>query len=396
MNPLKIILAQGISQTCDRLMMIASLWILAVHAQPQWAAWFVAAASLPHLLLFRWTPGLIDHFGALKSVIYSDLARAVVLIVASVFFSGEWQPTWLYSLFGIYFFINFFTAIFNPAMFVLPSLLFNTEDEKRKLMAQIESVTAFSNVVAPVISTSLFYFFGFQILMLVNGLSYLLAWFLEVGIVVKQKSDQHSLEVPQKRPSIGSVGKRDFLIVYLLVGFLFLNLVLGPLLVLIPLYANKIYLGTIKTVSIMELFLALGSLIGSILASTRYSGKTSFKKIFAFLIMNSIGFIGFCFSKSLTFGTVGLFTLGFFLSLANVMILDLFQKRAIESELSLVMNYVNVIGTASLPISLVVFGAVLTSTGDQWVLLGKIVSLISLVFVLLLGIGPVFVKRLKM
>ncbi len=381
----RIIAAQGLSQVCDRMMLLGVIWVITTSNRAEWSAWFLAFGALPHLLMYFWTPRLIQKWDALRLILFSDLARGIILIFSSVLFLGPWEDWWLVVLFILSFGINTFAALFNPAILVLPTRISSNSEITKRMTAAVESCFAFSGVVAPLISIAVYHAIGLAGLILVNGLSYLLAWWIEKGISPFKTQDSPSQESQKEIVTIRSINQRAPVIVAMLAGFLLLNLCLGPLLVLIPLYAVNIYHGTLKTVGSLEMALALGTLAGGIFLSVFQKGSVTLKKIFFCLILNSIFYFLFTLMPQHQLGLLSLFLLGFALATANVFIIQFFQSLSLPSELPVVMNAVNVIGVATLPLSLAVFGFVIQSYPESLMRIANVASGLSLILVISLG-----------
>jgi hypothetical protein len=71
----------------------------------------------------------------------------------------------------------------------------------------------------------------------------------------------------------------------------------------------------------------------------------------------AVAYLCFTFSHNLLIACLALGILGFFLALANVLILTFFQSSANEEDVPIVMGMVNLISVASLPISMGIVGA---------------------------------------
>lgn len=395
-NYVKVFFAQGLSQICDRMMMIASIWIISTHYKPEWSSWFLAFGAVPHLFLFKWTPQIIAKYGPLKTILAADWIRGIALILSSLLFLGGWSDSKIIPLFLIYFFVNILAALFNPAIFMLPTFLSNDSNKQKKMIAIIESCFSLSNVIAPIISILLFTAFGLPGLILINGISYLVAWRIEKTLTPVSINNGLTENEPITETSdVSSLYAREPIIIYLLSGFFLLNLLLGPLLVLIPLFASKIYLGDLTTLNGLEFSLALGTLIGSAMLTVLNFGKSTFRKISVLLFLDTLLFTLFCRTTDFITGALCLGLMGFLLAIVNVLIVDFFQTRSLKSELGLVMSYVNVIGIATLPISLSLFGLILNLKPNLLQPLAKDLSVTSLLLVILFISLPIFTIKLK-
>jgi hypothetical protein len=126
--------------------------------------------------------------------------------------------------------------------------------------------------------------------------------------------------------------------------------------IFMPWYAKNIYSEGITGLAKLEIFLALGTVAGGALLSvTQLPGSTS-KRITYSICLMALAYLAFTFSHNLVLGCLALGILGFFLALANVLILTFFQSSADPEEVPVVMGMVNLISVASLPISMGIVG----------------------------------------
>lgn len=362
----RLFIAQLLSQICDRLLLVSVLWVISSSPNPELAPWFICVGALPHLLLLRTTPAYISRTGSLKTVIGTDLIRGAIFLLSIPLFAyfqlrGDLAHLQLATLFVIYLLTNVFAVPFNSAILILPTELELAPELQQKATAMIEACFSIASVIAPLFSVLAYAGLGLPGVIAINGCSYLLAAWIEKGIVTSEQRSPIQDSGSQAQPKLGTffvdLYRRDRLLPYLLGGFFILNLFLGPLLALIPLYAKHVYQGTLSTVGLLETALGCGTVAGALLVAM-YSGSrihqtTSLLKwVSAFLILDSAAYLAFCASKSVAVSSAALVILGFALSVANVLIITLFQRRALAGELPAIMSAVNAISVATLPLSM--------------------------------------------
>lgn len=155
---------------------------------------------------------------------------------------------------------------------------------------------------------------------------------------------------------MGEVLRGDSLLRTMLCGFLGMNLFFGPLLVFLPLFASAAYGGTIKTLAALETSLGIGMALGGVfLTLVRFDSKVGLK-ISLCMCSTAAAYVAFSLTHAAWQGCACLAALGFFLSSSNVFILNLFQARPAPRDVPTVMSLVNLISTASLPVSMGVLG----------------------------------------
>ena len=141
--------------------------------------------------------------------------------------------------------------------------------------------------------------------------------------------------------------------------FLLMNFFLAPVMIFMPWYAKNVYSDGISAFARLEVALAIGTVAGSALLSLVPLPGPTWKKITFSLSLMAISYLLFTCSHTLLVGSLALGLLGFFLALANVLILNFFQSSSDPQDVPVVMGMVNLISVASLPISMGVVGAVI-------------------------------------
>lgn len=362
--------AQLISQIGDRLMALALVWVVANTQDAELAPWLLAAGALPHLLLSGIAPRILNRFGALKTVIATDLVRGIGLVtfVALNLDATQTDRLPISTLFALQVFVNTFAALFNPAILVLPTRVLADSQAQAKLTALLVSCASIASILGPILSVLCYAKFGLSGVIVINGLSYIVAGALEVPIreVAKPSTEMKPTDETAAKPvSITSLPSRNPLLAYLLASFLFLNLFLGPLLVFIPLYVRHLYHGAIETVGVLETALGVGTVLGSVMLSFVRSAANPLKGAMTFIPAVCIAFLAFSASGSLSTGVACLGIFGFALSIVNVRLISLFQRESSDDEISTVMSAVNLISEASIPVSMALVGLLLSLLGSE-------------------------------
>lgn len=347
-------------------MLIGVVWVITTNGNPELAPWYIGIGALPHLLLTGFVPKWLERLGALRAVILSDLLRGILLLALLPLFFAGLGTGHMILLFSLNFLINVFAALFNPAILVLPTRITNDEKTIQQTTAVVENCFSLANVIAPVLSVWCYSAFGLGGLILTNGISYLIAAYIENGIreLPPAKAAGGGDAQASEKVSLASIRGRDPLLVSMLAGFFLLNLCLGPILVFIPLFAKHIYQGTLGTVGYLETALAGGTLLGGTLLTIMPTGIPKVSKIFLFLAIDCIAYLLFSISAHAIFGIFALGALGFALSIANVLILNFFQTRAAPQEIPTIMSWVNMISVATLPLSMAAVGFVFQVFGS--------------------------------
>jgi len=345
---------QMVSQVCDKMMMVGLVWVLLERASPSAVAWFLAVSALPHLLLAlhagRWTAAL----GPLKTVIASDAARAVVFVLLAALWPRVGARSQVPALFAASFAANAAGALFNPAIMALPVSLASAAN-LQPLTALVDASFSLANVVGPACAALLYPLVGLRGLLLANGLSYALASALESGVKPRPAAADAGPDAGAA-DGIAAVLRGDRLVRFMLGGFLAMNLFFAPLLVFLPLFAREAYGGTIGTLASLESSLSGGALLATAALSVAVQRAALGARIAAGMGAMALAYVGFTLTRAPWQGCLCLAILGFFLAASNVFILTLLQSRPRAANVPVVMSLVNVISTASLPLSMGALG----------------------------------------
>ncbi|HEX4048325.1 MAG TPA: MFS transporter [Elusimicrobiota bacterium] len=356
-NAARLFVGQLVSQVCDKMMTVGLIWVLTQRASLAAIPWFLAVSALPHLLL-AWRAGhWTNLLGPLKTVIWADWIRAAIF--AGLAFAWPRVPPGaeLAVLFAASFAANFASALFNPAMMSLPLHLGDAE-VLQQLTAVLDSCFSLGSIVGPVCSALLYPWIGLRGLFLFNGLSFAFAAILESGVLTRlpASAEEAAGAAGSAASGMGELLRGDSLLRFMLGGFLGMNIFFGPLLVFLPLFAKAAYGGTIGTLASLETSLGAGTALGGvILTLVRFDSRTGVK-ISAGMGLMAVSYVAFTLTRVPWQGCACLAALGFFLATANVFILNLFQTRPAPRDVPTVMSLVNLISTASLPVSMGVLG----------------------------------------
>jgi len=343
-----------VSQVCDKMMTVGLVWVLIERASAPAVAWFLAVSALPHLLLAlhagRWTAAL----GPLKTVIAADWARAAVFALLAALWPRVGAGVQVPALFAASFAANAAGALFNPAIMALPVALAAPEG-LQALTALVDTSFSLANVIGPACSALLYPLVGLRGLLLFNGLSYAFAAILESGVRPRAAAVDGGADAGSA-DGIPAVLRADRLVRFMLGGFLAMNLFFAPLLVFLPLFARAAYGGTIGTLASLESSLSGGTLLATAALSVLTLKAGLGARIAGGMGVMAAAYVGFTLTRAPWQGCLCLAALGFFLAASNVFILTLFQTRPRPANVPVVMSLVNVISTASLPLSMGALG----------------------------------------
>jgi MFS family permease len=356
-NGIVIFISQLITSISDKMLSIGLIWYVTKNLGAEIVPWFLTCAFLPHLIFSFFSTKFIHRFGTIKTIMITEVFRGFVLlsyyfILASLILS---KSQFTYSLFGMIFFIGIGSALFTPAILSSPPILV-PENKIIGLNALIDTCMSISSILGAVASIFLLNFFDIRGLILINAITYFLAFGLQL-FIKKIKSEVYDEE--DRKISPFSVLKKYKEIAKMLLCFLLFNIVLTPIFVLIPWYVDRVYRGDSSSLATIEGAMGIGAfLMGIFISITKIEvvGKNRIKMIGVISFLFGIFFLLFSYSRQTWQGATILFFIGVASTFLNIQILTYFQTEASEGDVPAIMTSVNLISTASMPLSLVISG----------------------------------------
>src|SRR4051812_45426022 len=151
----RLFTGQLLSQICDKMTTLGLVWVIAAEGSPASVPWFLAAGALPHLGL-AWVAGSwASALGPLRTVVWTDLLRGLLFVLAGVLWTEVPADHRLHTLFLLTVVANIAGALFNPAVMTLPMLL---SDKERigQVTAALDACLSFAMVLGPAIAALLY------------------------------------------------------------------------------------------------------------------------------------------------------------------------------------------------------------------------------------------------
>ncbi len=395
-----LLVGQTLSQVSDRMVQLGLIWFITSTFGESYLIWYLVIGGLPHALLVSHSSLVIEKLTALKTVLYSDMARGIVYFIAFLllFLLPELLlkaggSSILLLLFVSIFSANIFSALFNPAIMSL-SVEIKKNDQVQKLTAMLSSITSFATIIGPVLGLFVFNHFGLAGLFAISSLSYFISTFSLSQVSKPQKHAIPESDAEGLTKSFSPFGTHIIIGVMLTV-FLLMNFLLSPLQILMPSMAKETFGNSFNALAVLETVLGSGILLGgAVLTVVSIKHRPLFWTWFFSLILslaylfftlsshitsNEISIFGASYKISLLLASGALFVLGFCLGIANVLIINILQTQPSPQHVPKVMSLVNLIGTATLPFSLAFLGLLqsLTSIGVLGIAAGAFLVLVS-------------------
>ena len=358
-NARLLVVGQLGSQICDRMALAGILWFLTTSAGAALVPWYIAASGLPHLAL-AWRAGrIINALGPLRVVVWADLLRGGLFLVAAALLQTLPTDADIILLFALTLLGNLGAALFNPAILSLPVRLARRDAyQPNQLTALLSSCGATGTIVGPALAALIYKAGGLETVLALTGIAYLVAGLIEQRVRLPDAASPAA--APAKaHAGIGPVVRRHPLVGWLLGLLLLVNLGMGPIVLFLPLYAAQVFTGGIDSQAWLQSSVGIGMIAGGLASAVFGLPGSRLVRVTAPVMAATACYLGFALSSSLPLSCVLLVVLGASLAAANAGLIGLFQTVPDEAEVPAVMAMVNLFGVASLPLSMAVIGVVL-------------------------------------
>lgn len=209
-----------------------SLYVLSITGSALIFSSMLAISIIPRILLSPVGGVFGDWFDRKKTIIRLDLINGFLIgCFALYFYINDGMS--LISIYILVFLLEIVEIFFDSAMgAVIPSIMPKERLlEANSIKSMIDSI---SNIASPLIASSLYAFFGMQLLLVINSISFILSAILEMTLEIPkynkepEKVDFHNF----KKDFISGITvlKKHKILVNIIAFGVFLNFSIGPLL----------------------------------------------------------------------------------------------------------------------------------------------------------------------
>lgn len=318
---------------------------------------------LPGFIIAPLAGAYIDRWPRRPILILSDLTRGLpVVILAGLAF---WQQIEIWQVFTVAIIISLGSTFFDPTVqTVILQIVSLEEIPKANSLSQI--IGGISSVMGPLLGALAVSFFGVSIVILFNGLSYLISAIC-MGLIkipaIAKKSPANRSPWNDLLDGLNYLKKqKKSLIIIAIIGLA--HFFIGSLLVALPFLAKKLDGNGVQNLGYLETMMGMGLILGSIIISFRKKERLRDFNLFLFLVL-----AGFCYIligliiylKILNvFPYLGLMLLlGVLIANASIYWQSLLQFITSNEMAGRVFSISNMIGNVSLPIAFGIFGLLL-------------------------------------
>lgn len=380
-NFLFLISAQTISIFGDGVYALGLLWgVKLLTGSGAEMSLVLTAETFPAVLLGLLAGVIVDRGRKKRFLQYSDLVRALIIGCVAVLWQFQVMSVGLFVISA--FFIACFSTFFSPAR----SIALRTvvpETGYQKAMSASQTVQTVVGLCSPAVAGILiaispaftFYFDAasfFVSLVLISLIK-------EKSLLAKNNSDRSFAAVRKSLNEGFQTVLSQPLLRNLIIFMFLLNLILAPITVLVPVYANNV-----SNMAIMETVFTFGMLGGSIIAG--FTEKL--RRVYVlcgglFLIM--ISFYGLYVVHSLVLACFCLIVAGIGAPIVNITMSTIFSLNVPRETLGRASSMVQVIIKGAMPGALALTGAVLILFNARELFL--LISLFGIIVILLMALN---------
>ncbi len=404
-NTLLLISGQMVSMFGSMLQRFAlSLYVLDVTGSGVKFASVLAVAMIPQLIFGPFGGVIADKFNRKWLIVILDAISGVVTLTFALiyFINGQFSMTAIYIL---VFLLAVVASVFEPTITsIIPDIV-----EKKELVEVNSSVSLVSSMVAilgPVLGGILYGAWGIFILMIINGISYLISALSEMFIKPDRSHHEENSDLSffeSFKEGFMYVIKTPTLVIFAFVAVI-ANTAISPIFSIGLPFRLRSEIGVSDFIyGLSGSLIMVGAVFGSILASSlvkkiTYTKMMSFALTITAFILFGVSVISIPGFLSNTASWISLTTL-FFVIIALVIITNITigtakQKLVPGKILGRVNGVLATLATASIPLGQMVYGGMLEKN-DMY-----IVTLIFAVVLLISGImaytGFGYLKRKDM
>ncbi|RPF57707.1 MFS transporter [Macrococcoides canis] len=360
-----------------------SWYVIRTLGMPEMLGLVLIVVTVPRLVMMIYGGVLADNYKKSTIMFGTNITQAVLLALITIFiFTDIMTLGWFLVLAGLF---GMLDAFFGPASTsMIPKIV-----ERRQLQkanAYFQGVDQISFLLGPMLAGVIMEFGSVTMSFMVGFILVILSAVFVFPPLIKEGPVENTVkQTPLQNFTEGFnyVRKSNFLIIGIIVLVTLNFFVFGTLHIAVP-FLTDLYGGTPINLSIMEMSLSLGMLIGTVVLGSYYIKRKGAVAIYG-LLVTLIIYIVFSFVESLSVLPVLLFFIGLAMSFVFIPFFTATQEITENRMMGRVMSLIFLAMNGFDPIAYAIVG-ILTSIGIsiQLVLLGfGIIGLIITLTVLI-------------
>ncbi len=346
-----------------------SWYVIRTLGMPEMLGLVLIAVTVPRLVMMIYGGVLADNYKKSTIMFGTNIAQAILLALITVFIATDFMTLgWFLVLAGLFGMID---AFFGPSSTsMIPKIV--ERHQLQKANAYFQGVDQISFLIGPVLAGVIMEFGSVTMSFFVGSILVMLSAVFVFPPLIKEGPVENTVkQTPLQNFTEGFnyVRRSNFLMVGIIVLVTLNFFVFGTLHIAVP-FLTDLYGGTPINLSIMEMGLSLGMLVGMVVLGSHYikrKGRTAVYGLLATLII----YIIFSFIESLAVLPILLFFIGMSMSFVFIPFFTATQQITENRMMGRVMSLIFLAMNGFDPIAYAIVG-VLTAAGIsiKFVLLG--------------------------
>lgn len=225
-NFLLFLLGQNMSVFGDMLLTTGfSLFVLISTQSAMQLSITLGISFIPRIILSPYAGVIVDRLPKKKLAIFLDTLRGLWLI--GLYFYTLHRPIDLRTIYITLAFFSICDTFFMPAFMTIFTRI-TPKDQLQEGNAYMSTLRNVVSVISPLIATSLFSIFGLGVLLLLDGLTFLVSAFLEQFMMFKESLNKHKSSIIKEIKDVTHIIKGHTQLKSLLINGVLTHLFMFP------------------------------------------------------------------------------------------------------------------------------------------------------------------------
>jgi MFS family permease len=357
--------SQVFSKLADRALLVGISWYFVSMHTNHALFLYMSITLLPHLIMTFFSGRIINKNSPISAARSCELFRSMVILVLGVLLLFHLQNWNIYLIIALCTLANFFAAVFNPALLTIPKQLQLDAAGLQKITGLLNASASVARMIGPILALPLYSILGVSGLVLSCFALYFLAWLVELFIYKKpwEISVDASTQFFKRKQTYLAFFNKNRTIVCVMAIFFLINLVVIPIQLFMPLVVKHLFNAGMHLLSLSELVLGLGLLIGAVLIVIRPLKCAMHHRVIIPYLLAALSYLAY--SINAGFSQIGiliaLLCFGIFLAIGNVTTISFYQQRSAQGHVAQIMTLVNLVSNASGPLAMLIASIALST-----------------------------------
>lgn len=376
---------QTVSKLGDRFLQIALMWYIYTATGSSLALGISLICFTIPMIFIQPIAGTFADLNYKKHIIVaSDFLNGILMLVIAAFLFSDHLP--MVGLYGLIALSSGITAFFTPAIQASIPLIVD-EEQLPKANSLNQLSMQMSNILGPLLAGILIGITDIWVLLVINGISYLISAFTEFWISIPTVNSEKEKKGFSKRFKEGFtyLMTNTQLLYLVFVGGVIINFFLAPLQVFITILSNDILQVGSTGFGIINTSISIGAIVGVFLIFLQVF-KDKYKMVVIGLSLEGVSLLLLGTIPTFVIAIVSSIILGLGVALASTGIGTLYQTIIPKDKMGRVMGLVSTILLTVVPIG-TLFGSLIINyyaVNHILIVFGIIILLSSLSLIILI------------